>query len=145
MSTLTISGKALGARRPLFADWSLPLPPDWEASGGGRTLRDLIDAVVRGEVRAFRQRQEDRQVFRALTAREIAAGAERGKIESGGSDVPVQLVDEDEAVATACQAFEDGLFLVVIDGQEHRELDRQIFVQPDSRVTFLRLTLLAGG
>jgi hypothetical protein len=145
MSTLTISGKALGARRPLFADWSLPLPPDWEASGGGRTLRDLIDAVVRGEVRAFRQRQEDRQVFRALTAREISAGAERGKIESGGSDVPVQLVDEDEAVATACQAFEDGLFLVVIDGQEHRELDRQIFVQPDSRVTFLRLTLLAGG
>ena len=84
-------------------------------------------------------------MFRALTAREIAAGAERGKIESGGSEVPVQPVDEDEAVATACQAFEDGLFLVVIDGQEHRELDRQVFVQPDSRVTFLRLTLLAGG
>jgi hypothetical protein len=64
MSTLTISGKAIGARRPLFADWSVPLPPDW-GDAGGRTLRDLIGCVVRSEVRAFRDRQSERQVFRA--------------------------------------------------------------------------------
>ncbi len=144
MSTLTVSGKAIGTKRALFADWSIPFPPDWSDSSG-LTLRDLIDRVVRSEVQAFGQRQAERQIFRALTARDIAAGAEKGKIESGGSDVPVQPVDEDEAVAVACQAFEDGIFLVVIDGEDYRELDREIYVEPDSRVTFVRLTLLAGG
>lgn len=144
MSTLTISGKALGSRRPLFADWSIPFPPEWRDEGG-LTLRDVIARVVRSEVQAFRQRQEDRQVFRALTARQIAEGAEKGKITSGGSEVPVQPVDEEEAVATACQAFEDGLFLVVIDGEDQREIDRQIHLQPDSHIAFVRLTLLAGG
>ncbi|HEX2476926.1 MAG TPA: hypothetical protein VHK01_19390 [Lacipirellulaceae bacterium] len=144
MSTLTISGKAIGARRPLFADWSVPLPPDW-GDAGGQTLRDLIGCVVRSEVRAFRERQSERQVLRALTAREIAAGAEKGKIEMGGSEVPIQSVDEDEAVAVACQAFEDGIYLVVIDGEEQRQIDREIHLRPDSHVTFVRLTLLAGG
>ena len=144
MSTLTISGKTLGSRKPLFADWSIPFSPEWRDEGG-LTLRDLIARVVRSEVRAFRQRQEERKVFRALTARQIAEGAEKGMIESGGSEVPLQPVDEDEAVATACQAFEDGLFLVVIDGEDQREIDREVHVQPDSQVTFVRLTLLAGG
>jgi hypothetical protein len=144
MSMLTIRGKAIGARRPLFADWSIPMPPEWRGAGG-LTLRALIDRVVRAEVRAFRARQEERRVFRALTARQIAEGAEKGKIEMGGSEVPAQDVDEDEAVAIACQAFEDGLYLVVIDGEDHRELDREIHLQPDSQITFVRLTLLAGG
>ena len=144
MSTLTIRGKAVGAKRPLFADWSIPFPPEW-SDAGGLTLRDLIGKVVRSEVQAFRQRQQDRLVFRALTARQIAAGAEKGKIESGGSDVPLQAVDEQEAIAVACQAFEDGMYLVVIDEEDYREIDRQIHLQPDSSVTFVRLTLLAGG
>ncbi len=144
MSTLTISGKALGARKPLFADFSIPFPPEW-GGDGGLTLRDLIARVVRGEVQAFRERQEQRQVFRALTARQIEDAATKGKIEMGGSEVPVQPVDEEEAIGTACQAFEDGLFLVVIDGQDYRNIDSEIHVRPDSRVAFVRLTLLAGG
>jgi hypothetical protein len=144
MSSIVISGKAIGSRRPLFADYSIPLPPECQGEGG-ITLRQLIARVVRNEVEAFRQRQEDRQIFRALTARQIEEAAEKGKIEMGGSEVPVQSVDEEQAIATTCQAFEDGLFLVVIDGQDYRELDREVHVQPDSRVAFVRLTLLAGG
>jgi hypothetical protein len=144
MSTLTISGKAVGAKKPLFADWSIPFPPEWTGEGG-LTLRDLISRVVRAEVQAFRQRQEERRIFRALTARQIEQGTEKGKVEMGGSDVPLQTIDEDDAVAVACQAFEDGLYLVVIDEEDYRELDREIHVRPHSRVTFVRLTLLAGG
>jgi hypothetical protein len=144
MSSITISGKAIGSRRPLFADYSIPLPPECQGEGG-ITLRDLIARVVRNEVEAFRERQEERKVFRVLTARQIDEAAAKGKIEMGGSEVPHQSVDEEQAIATACQAFEDGLFLVVIDGQDYRELDREIHVQPDSRVAFVRLTLLAGG
>jgi hypothetical protein len=144
MPILTISGKAIGAKRPLFADWSIPFPPEWSGEGGW-TLRDLIGRVVRAEVQAFRQRQEERRTFRALTARQVEQGVERGKIEMGGSEVSLQPVSEEEAVAVACQAFEDGLYLVVIDEEDYRDLDREIHMKPDSRVTFVRLTLLAGG
>jgi len=140
---LTISGKALGQRKPLFADFSIPLPPDL-GDGGAVTLRDLIGRIVRAEVEAFRQRQEERRLLKALTAKQIAEGAQRGKIDSGGSDLD-QQVDVEEAIGTALQAFEDGLYLVVIDDQEQRSLDAQVFLKPDSRITFLRLTLLAGG
>jgi hypothetical protein len=140
---LTISGKAIGQKAPLFADWSIPFPPD--LSDSGVTLREIIARVVRAEVAAFRQRQRDRLVFRALTERQIAEAAKKGKVEMGGSEVPVQEVDEEAAVATACQAFEDGMFLVLIDGEEQRSLDAQVFLKPDSRVMFVRLTLLAGG
>jgi hypothetical protein len=144
MSALTISGKAIGAKRPLFADWAIPFPPEWSGEGG-LTLRDLISRVVRAEVQAFRQRQEERRTFRAITARQIEQDAEKGKIAMDGSEVPLQAVSEDGAVAVACQAFEDGLYLVVIDEEDYRELDREIHVRPDGRVTFVRLTLLAGG
>ena len=143
MAMLTVSGKAIGRRQPLFADWSIPLPPEWHQRGV--TLRQLIAGIVRTEVAAFRQRQQERRIFHALTARQIAAGAEKGKIEMGGRETEPQEVDEEAAVATALQAFEDGLYLVVVDDQEQRTLDEIIAVRPDSRVTFIRLTLLAGG
>ncbi len=141
---LTISGKALGRKAPLFEDWSIACPPDL-GDGGTRTLRDVIAHVVRTEVAAFRQRQQERLVFRALTQRQIAEAASKGKIEMGGSEVGVQEVDDDDAIATAWQAFEDGLFLVLIDGEEQRTLDAQVYLKPDSRLLFVRLTLLAGG
>jgi hypothetical protein len=140
---LTISGKALGRKKPLFADWSIPLPP--ELGGEGTTLRDVISRVVREEVAGFQKRQAERGVLRALTTREIAAGVEKGKVEMGGRETPAQPVDVESAIGTALQAFEDGMYLVVLDGEECRELDRQVYVKPDSQITFVRLTLLAGG
>lgn len=141
---LTVSAKALGRSKPLFADWSVPFPPDLRPDGDRLTLRDLIDRIVRVEVAAFRERQEERRLSRALTANDVAAGALRGKI-AAGSQAPVQDVDPEQAVSAAVQAFEDGLCLVVLDGEEQRELDREVFLSPDSRVTFVRLTMLAGG
>ena len=140
---ITIRGKALGRKKPLFADWSIPFPPDL-GDGGSLTLRDLITRVVRTEVEAFKKRQEERRLLRVLTEGDIARGVGKGKIESGGSDLK-QDVDPDQAVAVALEAFEDGLYLVVLDGQEQRQLDQQVYLQPDSTVAFVRLTLLAGG
>jgi hypothetical protein len=141
---ITVSGKTLGRKKPLFADWSAPLPPEVEKGDSGLTLRDLITHIVKSEVRAFRERQEQRQLLRALTATDIAKGAVRGKISTGGSELK-QDVDEDGAVAAALQAFTDGLYLVVLDGAEQRALDSRVNLRPDSRVTFVRLAMLAGG
>jgi len=141
---ITVSGKALGRKKPLFADFSVPLPPDW-SDGEAVTLRNVIDRIVRNEVVAFRQRQQDRQLLKVLTAEQIDAASETGKVLSGESEVKPQEVDEEVAVGVALQAFEDGIYLVAIDGTERRRLDEQVYLRPDSRLTFIRLVLLAGG
>jgi hypothetical protein len=143
---MLVTAKILGSRKPLFADFSVPLPPDWEGDGdGGRTLRDLISQVVRHEVKAFRKRQSDRQFMKALTATEIEAAAETGKVQMGESEVAPQNVDESDAIATALTAFVDGLFLVIIDETQYKELDATVFLTDDSRITFIRLTMLSGA
>ena len=136
---LAISGKALGKKRPLFADFSIPAPAE-----GSVALRDLLSRIVRHEVEAFRERQEDRKFVKALTARQIDESAARGKIDMGGRDLD-QKVDTDEAIRVALEAFEDGLFLVIIDGTDYKTLDSEVALQSDSKVGFVRLTMLAGG
>jgi len=137
---LTIEAKAIGQRKPLLSDWSVPAPE------GATTLRQLLDRIVRAEVDAFHNRQDDRRLFRVLTAKQVADGAAKGKIVTGLHEeaTPTQ-VNPDEAVVIAVQAFEDGMFLVVIDEVEQKELDRELLLKPDSRVTFIRLSMLAGG
>ena len=143
-SEVTISVRAVGRRKQLLDDWSIPLPPEEDGGGGPLTLRDLITRIVLDEVGRFRKRQARKRLVHVLSASEIEAGAERGKIDSGGRDLN-QKVDGQQAVAAALDACEDGLYLVLIDGVEHRDLDREVYLRPDSRITFLRLVMLAGG
>jgi len=144
MATMTISGRSIGkSKRPLFEDFSIPLPPDLDGDGG-INLRDLITRIVITEVESFQQRQHARRLTRVLSPQRIEEGLTRGKIEAGGSDLD-QKVDTSTAVGTALQGFEDGLYLVVIDEKEQRDLDAQVFLQPDSRITFIRLVFLAGA
>ncbi len=144
---VTICGKGLGQRRPLFEDFSVP-PPAEVGDGGPLTLRDLITHVVCAEVMAFEKRQEARRLDRVLAPRQIEEGRQRGKIGPEGRHPrhgSPQRVDMDLAVATALEAFVDGLYLVILDGTEYRDLDAILRVAPDSRMTFLRLTFLAGA
>ena len=138
---VTIAGKALGRKKPLFADFSVTLPSAFEASC---TLRQLLDRVVRGEVESFHDRQAERRLLKVLSSEQIAAGLAKGKVDSGGSELN-QEVDPDTAVANALEAFGDGLYMVVVDDVEIKELDAPLSLQAESRLTFIRLTMLAGG
>ena len=135
--------RALGRRKKLMDDFSVPLPPG--NGSDSRRLRDVIEGIVRTEVAAFRQRQEARRFLRALSPAEIDAAAAKGKVDSGGSERELQAVDVDEAIANALLAFEDGIYFVIIDGTQIESLDTEVRVVDDSRISFLRLTLLAGG
>jgi len=141
---LIIEGRRLGRKRAaLFDDFSIPFPPD--VGDGGITLRKLISRIVAAEVEAFNVRQESRRLVRVLSPQKIEDGLAGGKVDAGGHEArhkPAQVAD---AIAAALQAFEDGLYLVVIDGVEQRDLDAQVFVQPGSRITFIRLVFLAGA
>lgn len=144
---MLVSTKLLGSRKPLFEDFSVTWPPngDDDNSGGNYTLREVIERVVRHEVQAFRERQASRQFIRALSKAEIDAGGERGKIEMGGSEVGIQSIDEEQAVANALVSFEDGIYLVAIDDIQYLRLDQAVFMTEDSRLTFIRLAMLSGA
>jgi hypothetical protein len=141
---ITVQARAAGRKRSIVPDFQLP-PLDSERSAGSPlTLRDLITRIVIEQVGAFRSRQRDNRFLRALSGAEIAQAAETGAVRSGGSDLD-QEVDEDVAIATALQAFDDGLYYVLIDRRQYEGLDEQVFVGEDSTVVFLRLVPLAGG
>ncbi len=142
--TLTLEAKVLGQKRLLFPDWSIDLPPIWEPSGNRRKLRDLISSIVADEVERFLKRQDERRLARVLTPGEIEKGLRQGRVDSGERDLK-QKVDVDQAVATALQAYEDGLYCVFIDDVQQTGLDSEVFLKPDSKVVFLRLVALAGG
>lgn len=144
MSLLTISARAMGKRKPLVPDWQVPWPPEEHDPGEPLTLRQLITRIVCEEVEAFKKRQEAKQFVRILTEQQIEAALTKGRVDAGGRNLNQSVIPE-EAAATALQAFEDGLYLVILDGEEQRELDRQIFLQADSHVVFIRMVMLAGG
>ena len=128
-------------------NYSIP-PPAGFGEGGPFTLRDLITHVVRQEVGAFEQRQGTRRLDRVLSSGEIDNAAESGKIGAEGRDPKLGTparVDVESAVAVALEGFGDGLYLVAIDDVEYRDLDAIVRLEPDSRVTFIRLTFLAGA
>ena len=136
---LHIEGKTLGQRKPLFTGFSVPPPV-----GGEITLRILLGHVVRQEVEQFQQRQADRRMLHALTVKQIKEGLDKGKVDSGGHNLD-QKIDVEQAVQSVVEAFQDGLFLVVLDETELKDLDASLQLTPQSRLTFLRLSLLAGG
>jgi hypothetical protein len=144
---ITVRGKALGNRKPLFEDFSVPPPRDVGDGDGPLTLRTFIAHVVKSEVQAFQKRQNARRLDRVLSLRQIECGERKGKISPEGRDPkhPPAEVDVETAIATALEAFVDGLYLVVIDEVEYTDLDAVVSLKPDSRVTFIRLTFLAGA
>lgn len=144
---LTVAGKSLGGRKPLFEGFSVPPPPGVGDGSDPIRLRDLIAHIVIEEVAAFETRQQARRLDRVLSPAQIDAGAERGKISPEGRDpkVPAPKVNVADAVQTALEAFTDGLYLVVLDDVEQRDLDTFVSVGADSRLVFVRLTFLAGA
>ena len=140
-TTLTITGKQAGLRKPLFPTWQLPTN---EALPNPITLRDLITFIVHSEVEEFRERQEARRLTHVMSAAQIAQGIERGKVDAGGRDLQ-QDVNPSDAIETALQAFADGLYFVFVDEQQIEQLDTLVHLQSQTHILFMRLVAMAGG
>ncbi len=111
---------------------------------GTTTLRGLISALVLDEVAGYESRRHSQQLLRVLTPADLATGQAAGRILSGGRQVP-PAPPADVAVDRALQAFGDGLYLVVLDGEQVEDLDAPLTVTPSSRLRLVRLVALAGG
>jgi hypothetical protein len=106
-------------------------------------LRTLLTSLVESEVHAFAARQEQRALLHFMTDEQISEGIARGKVVPHG-EAP-QSVDLHDAVAAAMQAFEDRLYLVLVDGESIDSLDDAVELHNDSRITLVRLVALIGG
>jgi hypothetical protein len=148
MDTITVEARQLGRKKLLISDWSVALPSTAgktpATSAPALTLRDLITTVVLAEVVAFHDRQSQYQLTHVLSKEAIAAGLIEGKVTMGDRDFE-QVVDPQAAIDTAILGFIDGLYYVFVDDIQQEELDRPVWLRPDSRLIFLRLVPLVGG
>ena len=79
-----------------------------------------------------------------LTAAQIEAGKNEGRIDPAKKNLQ-QVVNLEESVRTAIQAFEDGLYFVFFNEQQLTSLDDAIQLTAESSLKFVRLVALAGG
>lgn len=132
---MTLHLRRLGKRRVRTLDYALPARP--------ATLRALIAACVRVEVDRYNIGQLDAEVLPYLLPADIGAQAPTGKVTTGEVAEP-GFAEAETAIERAVLAWEDGLFVVFVDGGEVRELDGPLELTGESEVAFLRMTFLAG-
>ena len=141
---MVISTRILGKRKPLLSDFSIDPPLDQSGGGRDRTLRELIEHIVRAQVNQYNNQKQAQRFDRVLGVQEIQEGLLRGKLDPA-SKSNTQEADAEEAVGVALLAFEDGLYKVIIDETERVSLDEVVRVTADTNIVFLRLVFLAGG
>lgn len=128
--------KRLGRKKVISVPYKLEASPT--------TLNGLLTEFVKIEVRKYNTKREERQLVSFLNPQLIQEQAEQGKVAFGDIE-NVQEMSVEKALAIALQAFEDGLYVVFIDGQEVKSLDSPIVLLDGTEVAFIRLTFLVGS
>ncbi len=132
---LLLQLKRLGKKKVITVPYQLDIVPT--------TLKGLLLECVKTEVERYNQKREEIPLVSFLNPQQIQEQAEEGRIAFG--DIHnMQEIALEKAVTTALQAFEDGLFVVFIDGMEIKSLDEGVDIKDRSEVAFIRLTFLVG-
>lgn len=102
------------------------------------TVRELIRSRVYQEVQDFNLLQP--QVYRGLVQPTDA------EITLNGCRLPKRrTIDWNEQYDKAKKAFEANGIIILVGDKQVERLDEEIVIRPDTRVSFLRLTMLVGG
>ena len=107
------------------------------------TLKALLEACVKSEVKTYNDKKENVRLLPFLTIEEIRQQSTQGKIGFGNSSNNT-LANESDAIENVLQSFEDGLFVVFIDDDEIKTLDQTIQLDEQSTISFIRMTFLTG-
>lgn len=102
------------------------------------TVRELIRSRVYQEVQDYNRLQP--QIYRGLVQ---PSDAETTL--NGCRPRPAQTIDWKKQFDKAVEAFEGNGILILVDDKQVESLEQEIVVGPDTRVSFLRLTMLVGG
>jgi len=135
--------KQLGKKHPLLKDRIIEIAE----IGPAPSLKTLLEAVVEQQVNEYNQKTcesdetgaENRPEFGYLPILTDTGKAGFGSIYNQNK------ADFVKARETAIQAFEDGLFAVFLEDEELNDLSQPLSLSPEKRITFIRLTFLAGS
>jgi hypothetical protein len=116
---------------------------EFQLSKEPETITELISELVSQNVRTFNDRQDTAQLVQFFTKEEIALGGSVGKI-GFGTPYNEQKANREEAIQTALQAFEDGLFKVFINDVEQGVESPTFQLNNGDHLVFIKLTMLAG-
>lgn len=129
--------KAVGKRKPVLELVESSLPDDTAC------LEDAIRAIVTDQVRQFNDRSLDQAIFSYLSPEQLEDQAQAGKVgfQAAYDD---RKADEAKSIQTALQAFEDGIYKVLMDEHVVESLREPLVIRPEAIFTFIRLTMLSG-
>lgn len=118
------------------------------------SVADLIAQVVEEEIQnhhILRQwgQQADAETQAVLnrqhlTPDEVNAQAQTGVVKYPAEPEGATIIVKQE-VKKALRAFENNVYILLVDGYQPDTLEEQISLSPNSKITFLRLTPLVGG
>ena len=135
--TILVNIQQIGRKKPAIQ--AVPM----ELSGVPGTLAELITLCVEACVE-----QQNRRVAGSgesvLSQEQMDDLATVGKI-AFGYDANGTTADVEDAVANALQSYRDGLFRVFLNGKELGDPEEAIVLTGQDVLTFVRLTMLAGG
>jgi len=139
--TLTLSIKMLGKKHPVLESIAFQLSNQFPLSP---TLQDLLIELVTQQVEQFNVSRTEENLLPYLSESDITDKLTRGKV---GFDAVYndKTVSVEDALKTALQAFEDGLYFVFIDRVKIEKLEDKIELKENSELMLLRLTALVGG
>lgn len=132
-----ISMKSIGKRKNMISKQSVLL------SSVPGSLRVLLRELITLNVQQLSEKDEEMHLVNYLTETEIHQQAFNGKV-GFGAVYNKRKPDLTEAIQSAIQAFEDGLFLVFVNSEQVEALDLPLELADGDEVVFIRLTMLAG-
>ena len=107
-------------------------------SGERITVRDLIRQRVWHEVEEYNRRKPD-------TFRGLVQPTDSERTLNGYRLKHPRAIDATAQLAKAIDAFHGNRIIVLVDDRQVESLDDEITLEPNTRVSFLRLTPLVGG
>ncbi|PSL40899.1 hypothetical protein B0H99_10331 [Planomicrobium soli] len=107
------------------------------------TLQELVEELVKQNVKAAHASLEQQDLISFLTANETENQLAAGKV-GFGYTYGEQKTDLEKAVQEVESGFRDGLYRVFINDEEVLEYKGTIKLREHDTLVFLRLTMLAG-
>jgi len=138
---ITITGRLIGMQKPLFEPWSIAIEPYLDGNDDW-TLSELIEMVILEASTVFKDPPHDPAFLRlvnALLAIQTTSAASEPPSSEPTTDPASMESQVGESIGNALQAFEDDVYLVVLDSEDVMDLEDEIELRPDSQVTFVRL------
>lgn len=114
--------------------------PNWPSSKAEELIRHSVEA----ELSAYHQRHRAAAHAIWLDLPSLRKALEMGKVHFGNPDVPLPEIDAAFARRAACEAFQDGIVLMFVDGKRIGRLDEILTLTPVSTVRYIKLSALSG-